>query len=406
MVSLHQSEARLPDKLHQILEKSAGEIYNYPMKYRNGFLMVLLLFCLTALGAQTIAFTGTENRTDRSGFDYTGAVIEGVLLYDLSTVPGVSLVERKRLEEVVSEQRLSLSGLTAEAGEEVGKLLSADYLVSVQYAVLDGESSVTVSLTDTASGAVRLFSSRCTTENDIHALAERTAKAITGRDFRFVNPAERRDLLTLRDTTPGSISLYRNLLHAEVLLDGVFIGYTDGRLHTPLALPDIDPGSYQLQISLGRDFGMISLPEVTFSDWKQEVVVRPGRTSIVRAIISHFNEQIYYLSRLVRKEYSLTTENPDLSVSENADFTDREGKELSIEARLQGRRAGSGSSAELNLLYNDKEQLFRVDSASPEIEREIGKVTVTLTLDDSRPDETRISLQIWRNDLYQGMHRD
>lgn len=375
------------------------------------FSLLLLFFLITAgLGSQSIAFTGTENRSDKTGYDYLGAIIEGVLLYDLSKVPGITIVERKRLETVLAEQRLSLSGLTGDSPAlrplEVGKLLSADYLLSAEYAVLGEDVTLTAYLMDSRTGTVLPFAIRAVLENDIHSLAQRIAKNLTGQDYSFVNPAEKRNLLTLRDLTPGSISLFCNLLHGEILLDGRFIGYTDGNLYTPLILSDLDPGTYKLRIRLNNDFGTIKLPEFLFSDWEEEVTVRPGRATIVRAVIRHFNEQVYGLSKIHMKDYILTPEKPNLTDSASYGFTDRQGKEITISYVLRGEYSGDTGKVYLELTYGGVLYRFQVDKNNPELEERIGHIQVVLRHTAAYPRETKASFQIWRTDIYQGMHRE
>ncbi len=57
--------------------------------------------------------------------------IADMLTTDLSYSDGIITIEREKLEEIISEQKLNLSGLIDDNEKiEVGKLLKADYLIT------------------------------------------------------------------------------------------------------------------------------------------------------------------------------------------------------------------------------------------------------------------------------------
>ena len=67
---------------------------------------ILVFFVLLALisapvFSQTVAFVGTENRTGSPELDYLGSIIEGLILFDLSRINALTLVERQRLNAVL-----------------------------------------------------------------------------------------------------------------------------------------------------------------------------------------------------------------------------------------------------------------------------------------------------------------
>jgi hypothetical protein len=376
-------------------------------------LYIFAIFILTipaAISAKTIAFVGVQNQSGDAQYDYLGAYIEGVILFDLSGVKEITLVERSRLDKIISEQQLSALGLTKEGLQkqtiEIGRLLSADYLVSADYTIIQKEAAFTVRLADAKTGTVRVFTSRGSTENDIHLLAEGLAKTLSGKEFSFENKAEKRSLLTLRDTTPGSISLYSNLINAEILLDGKFAAYTNGNIYTPLQIPDLDPGTYTMKIRLSKDFGMVKLPEFTFSDWEEKVTVKPGRATVTRSIIRHFNDVIYENLKLLNEDYQLTDNEPRKKVEKNISFVDRTGKNVPIKVMISGDRQSEAKEIICTVIFDGKENILKISKDSPVIKKEIGKIKVELELNISNTQIDKISIYITRTDIHQGMHRE
>ncbi|MFH0976006.1 MAG: hypothetical protein V1874_09515 [Spirochaetota bacterium] len=378
------------------------------IKFR--FLVFFILMIPGILSAKTAAFIGVQNLSQNPEYDYLAAFTEGVILFDLSSVKEITLVERNRLEKIISEQQLQVAGLTKEGQEkksiEAGKLLAADYLISVEYTLVSGEVALTMRMADTTTGAVRVFTSRGTTENDIHKLSEGIAKSLTGKNYNFVNEAEKRSLLTLRDMIPGSISLFCNLINAEIQLDGKFAGYTTGNLYDAVIIRDLDPGTYTMRIHLTKDFGVVKLPEFSFSDWEEKITVKPGRSTTLRSVISHFNDTIYKQSRLLDAEYNLTDKKPDISESKSLSFTDRNGKNIPMKVTVSGSRKAEGTTASCIFHYEGKDYSFKVSKDENIKKENIGKVKFELKLNTSYSGKDVISVEVTRTDIYQGMHRE
>jgi hypothetical protein len=359
------------------------------------------------LFSRTVAFMGVQNLSKNVEYDYLAAFTEGVILYDLSQVKEITLVERTRLEKIVAEQQLILSGLLSEdknRSMKMGKLLAAKFLVSVDYTILGGEAAFTLRLADTESGSVRVFTSRGKMENDIHKLAEALVSKLAGKNYTFINKAEKRSLITLRDMVPGSIDLYCNLQNAEILLNDKFIGYSKGTMYKAIPITDIDPGTYRLRIHLTKNFGMVKLPEFTFSDWEKEVTVRPGRKTVLRAIVPHFNHVIYKHSKLMKEEYKLTDSKSSLSDNKDIIFTDRQGNKVSIKVTVAAKRFKEKAEASVAVIYNGKKRMYKVDRKNKKQEGEIGKVKIKLGV---RPYKRydNVSVDVYRIDIHQGMHR-
>lgn len=381
--------------------------------FRNHAVKVLITIILITpcvLSAKTVALVGVQNLSQNPEYDYLAAFSEGVILFDLSSVKEITLVERNRLEKIIGEQRLQGVGFTGAGQEkesiEAGELLAADYLVAVDYTIVNGEAAYTIRLIDTTTGAVRVFSSRGSTENDLHTVTESLVRTLTGKNYSFINDSGKRSLMTLRDTTPGSVALYCNLVHAEILIDDKFAGYTTGNLYEPLNLPDLDPGTYTLKIRLAPDFGVIKLPEFTFSDWQEKITVRAGRSTITKAVIYHFNDSIYKEMNLLDKDFDISDQKPELNETVNVAFTDRQGKNIKMKVAVKGTRSkGKSPAVKCSFTYEGKDYSFELTKENNQKTQEIGKVKIDLKLETDRPERDRISVEILRTDIQQNMFR-
>ncbi|MBN2508929.1 MAG: hypothetical protein JXB03_01590, partial [Spirochaetales bacterium] len=255
-----------------------------------------------AAGQEAVAFLGVTNRSESINSDYLNGIIEGILLFDLSKTRGITLVERKDLDDILNEQKLSLYGISDDDAGEIGRIAKADTLLACEYVASD-VLRITARLIDVATSRAKVLTVSGETENTIHELAELIVSEMGAGVSDFTDPDHERSVFTLKDITPGRIMLHCNLQNAEILLNDTFIGYTIGDVYTALKLPDIDPGTYTLRIHLGNDFGVIDLPQMVFRDWQEEVKVRPGRGTIVRASIRDFNSQLYRLRQLARDKF-------------------------------------------------------------------------------------------------------
>ena len=87
---------------------------------------ILLGSAFTASAATTVAVSGGNFVNDRDG---AAAFVFEVLQTELSARPGIELVDRKKLHDLLAEQGLGASGLTGEKAAQFGKLVGAGYFV-------------------------------------------------------------------------------------------------------------------------------------------------------------------------------------------------------------------------------------------------------------------------------------
>ena len=97
---------------------------------------MLLLLASTAMAA-TVAVLPLDLAAGGQAYDGLGTALAGMLTTDLSTAPGITLVERSRLDALLAEIDLSKTGFLDEASaQQLGKGLGAELVVLGSYSVV------------------------------------------------------------------------------------------------------------------------------------------------------------------------------------------------------------------------------------------------------------------------------
>jgi len=102
------------------------------MRIKLYLLIFQLLILTTLLKSQiTVAIADFENRSSEFYLDSWEKSVPELLKSELSDEPSVRLVERQKLETVLQEQALSMTGLVdSSTAQKVGGLLGAEYILS------------------------------------------------------------------------------------------------------------------------------------------------------------------------------------------------------------------------------------------------------------------------------------
>lgn len=289
--------------------------------------MVVALFSASiAAAAPRVAVLGLENRSGDPRYDYIGGIAQGLLLYDLSTSGSVELLDRDAIDALLRERELSLSAIASAQVKAFEGISSADYIVAGEYVLLGTDLRLTLKLVDVATSRVATFSDAGSTENLIHGLAEGIVERLTGKRPVLREEGKSRSILSLRDETPGTIALFSPLVDARVLLDGAFVGYTTGDRRVPLVLDGLEPGVHEVSTDLGRDFGVVKLPEVSFSPWKELVRVPAGKKVVVVDTSTHFNDILYRLKQVLNESKTVAFDQAgSFATAFPFSFTDRKG---------------------------------------------------------------------------------
>lgn len=146
---------------------------------------------------QTLAAAKQPVRAAILYYDYEGKVedlvplrkgLAQMLVTDLTGHPGIQLVERERLEEVLAEQKLSQSRKFDPAtAAKVGKLLGAQYLVMGRIVDFMGKLSLETRVVHTETGAI-VKTGRAQGKLEDFLQLEETLAAVLREGFESVKP--------------------------------------------------------------------------------------------------------------------------------------------------------------------------------------------------------------------------
>ena len=379
-------------------------------------LLILLLSLSFIAAAQTdlpsIALLPFENMSNEPDQNYLQGIIRSLLEEDLSGSGTVQIVDRDNLEDVLEEQKLQYTGLMDEENAlEAGRLLGASFILGGSYVFLGQDIFININLIEVETGKTRTFSQRGYRENTVHALAEKLVVYMTGQEPTFQNPRGDRSILAMKQQEPGQVSLYSYIIDARVYIDEEFVGYTTGDRTVPLSL-EVQPGKHTIRLHLTQNFGVIELPEVTFSDWQEDFELLPGEKLILQDKTRHFNETLYELQQQIRDDLELKIQEGETlkEVSESAAFQDRQGKRVDMELSVRWEKISQDQArATAFFTYNGEEHSFEytcVRGKDEDYEESVGKVRLEMDLDCRSDWNWELDYSVWRTDIYQGLHRE
>ena len=121
------------------------------------FILALLSLpaSLFAQDANRIAVLDFEVQSDNPQYKFLGKGFAEFIAVDLSQVEGITIIDREKRNDVMEEQKFTLTGMTDESTSiEIGQLLAANYMVSGSIFDMFGNLEVTVQLIDIELGSV------------------------------------------------------------------------------------------------------------------------------------------------------------------------------------------------------------------------------------------------------------
>ena len=130
---------------------------------KKSFFFVILLFLIISVSglyaADTvrIAILDFEVQSSNEDYIYLGKGFAEFVAVDLSEYKGIQLIERDKRNAILEEQTFGLSGFADESkAAELGKLLTAEYMVTGQLFDLLGNLIITLEVINVESGTVVL----------------------------------------------------------------------------------------------------------------------------------------------------------------------------------------------------------------------------------------------------------
>lgn len=361
--------------------------------------------------APRVAVLDLENRSGDPRYDYIGGIAQGLLLYDLSSSGSIELLDRGAIDALLKERELSMSAIAAAPAKSFDGISAADYVVAGEYVLLGTDVRLTLKLIDVATSRVATFSDAGSTENLIHGLAEGIVERLTGKRPGLREEGKSRSILSLRDETPGTIVLFSPLVDALVLLDGAFAGYTMGDRRVPLVLDGLDPGVHSVSTDLGRDFGVVKLPEVSFGPWKELIRVPAGKRVVVVDTSTHFNDILYRLKQVLNESKTVAFDQAGrFATVYPFSFVDRKGATHTGRMALDiAAPAGADAHGQGTVLVelDGMSQTLALDyaeGADAEARATIGLASFNAQVSLSHG-RLSYELEVERTDVDQGMHR-
>jgi TolB-like protein len=117
---------------------------------------LLVLSTLAAAGPpqeqeqSVVAVLRFDNNTGDERYDHLGRAMSSMMISDLSVIDRIQLVERERLEEVMSELDLQYSGrVDPETAQSLGMIVGAEYMVFGSFVTVDPEMRLDTRITRT-----------------------------------------------------------------------------------------------------------------------------------------------------------------------------------------------------------------------------------------------------------------
>ena len=362
-------------------------------------------------GGVKIALTGFSNMDSSPEHDYLGGLITAVLREDLSGTDGITLLDRGMTDRIISEQELQLSGLIdGDAAVEAGKLLGAGYLAGGSFVVIGTEVLLDLTLVDVETSKVISFSGRGATEDMIHSAAEKLARTLTGRSVLYRNADSAVPIIKQELLPPGMLKLFSPLVDARIYLDGKFYGYTRGDSRIPIEI-ELQPGEHRVETDLGSNFGVVIEPEIIFEHWKKDFIIESGKTLVLEDQTRHYNDRLYNIQKVLRGSHRMNA--PDYGDYHNEwpfSFTDREGTPVEGVLTLHLLPGEDGTlAAEVMIKYDWDRKVYSLECAAGEyfeFDEKIGLIDFSIDLDCRYQGRAEADWSIWRNDVYQGLHRE
>ena len=105
--------------------------------------------------ANRIAVLDFEVQSENPQYKFLGKGFAEFIAVDLSSVEGITIIDREKRNDVMEEQKFTLTGMTDESTNiEIGQLLAANYMISGSIFDMFGNLEVTVQLIDIELGSV------------------------------------------------------------------------------------------------------------------------------------------------------------------------------------------------------------------------------------------------------------
>ncbi len=149
-------------------------------KWLAGFLFLVSVSMFGSQNEYRIAILDLEVMTTREDFRYVGKGLAEIISFELSDEDALIIIDRSKRNAALEEINFSLSGLSDEkASLDVGRLLTANYMVIGEIIEMDRKFLVTMKLLDVETGAIVWQEQLLTRLNNYESVSRYFAKSLT-----------------------------------------------------------------------------------------------------------------------------------------------------------------------------------------------------------------------------------
>ena len=161
------------------------------MSYSKPLIYLLTFFLIVqpsfASNIPALAIAEFQNNTGKQELEFLSRSIPDIITTDLSKPALIKILERREINRITGEHKLSTSGMVDEkTAKEAGKLLGTDYMITGSFTRLGSELRIDIRLIDVESGQVIGFNQIGNDENIIHRLSESLTKYLTGNEISLL----------------------------------------------------------------------------------------------------------------------------------------------------------------------------------------------------------------------------
>ncbi|HLA48184.1 MAG: hypothetical protein A3I04_08175 [Nitrospinae bacterium RIFCSPLOWO2_02_FULL_39_110] len=161
------------------------------MSYSKPLIYLLTFFLIVqpsfASNIPALAIAEFQNNTGKQELEFLSRSIPDIITTDLSKPALIKILERREINRITGEHKLSTSGMVDEkTAKEAGKLLGTDYMITGSFTRLGSELRIDIRLIDVESGQVIGFNQIGNDENIIYRLSESLTKYLTGNEISLL----------------------------------------------------------------------------------------------------------------------------------------------------------------------------------------------------------------------------
>jgi tetratricopeptide (TPR) repeat protein len=198
------------------------------------YIFIIIFFCPFIIFSQAgdirLAIMPFENVSSKKQYDWIGMGIAESLSNSLAYIPAIQLIDRMHLEQIISEQGLSLTGLVDEKyAPKIGNMVSANQMLSGTFQIHNNEILINsrIILVETAEIEKGKSASVKGNIDDIFNLYEELAFLVL-RNFNIVaNDNEKQIIETIAKSTVSTDAYRLYLEGKQKLYSFTLNGYKD-----------------------------------------------------------------------------------------------------------------------------------------------------------------------------------